>query len=478
MKRSLSIIVITNILLQAISPLIALWSDNGVARTFIVTAYYSPLPNQAFYLRGNYEDEVVLNGEWIRGASGKKVYPWMLAAPNTYAFGTRIQLDGIGLWIVEDRGGAIVTAGKRGYEYDRIDIWMGYGDEGLRRALTWGKRKVNGVVYGNTNTLSSIDFSNIAVGGSLSKKVQQNAASNFSIFSTGIGKDSDEESIKALQKFLKSVSLYDGDIDGKYNLNLINSIYTFQQKYDIVDSPDDIWAGYWGFSTRKKAQSLLNTGDLSQNTQTNQKEAPFDVFTNGVSSASPAEQIKELQQFFTNIEYYDGEISGNYKDISDIIINYQIENNLIKDETDPAAGYWGPKTRLQAKKDSDAYQEKKRKEAEYVKRMEDLKLKTLSQAQTTLDTIGEIKKWDTSLWVRELQKTLKKLGYFDGNDTAIFWEKTEDAIMKYQMKNELIQKETDIWAGKLWPKTKEILKNELADFLLQQEVQQNQVALK
>jgi len=32
---------------------------------FIVTAYYSPLPNQQYYITGNYEDEVILNGQGI-----------------------------------------------------------------------------------------------------------------------------------------------------------------------------------------------------------------------------------------------------------------------------------------------------------------------------------------------------------------------------------------------------------------------------
>lgn len=30
--------------------------------TLIATAYYSPLPNQKYYLRGNYEAELLLNG--------------------------------------------------------------------------------------------------------------------------------------------------------------------------------------------------------------------------------------------------------------------------------------------------------------------------------------------------------------------------------------------------------------------------------
>ena len=31
--------------------------------SFVATAYYSPLPNQKYYLRGNYEKEVILNGK-------------------------------------------------------------------------------------------------------------------------------------------------------------------------------------------------------------------------------------------------------------------------------------------------------------------------------------------------------------------------------------------------------------------------------
>lgn len=42
---------------------------------FIVTAYYSPLPNQIFYGAGNYEAEIRLNGNGISGAGGKDVFP-------------------------------------------------------------------------------------------------------------------------------------------------------------------------------------------------------------------------------------------------------------------------------------------------------------------------------------------------------------------------------------------------------------------
>jgi hypothetical protein len=36
---------------------------SGEDKTFIVTAYYSPLPDQSYYFQGTYENEKTMNGE-------------------------------------------------------------------------------------------------------------------------------------------------------------------------------------------------------------------------------------------------------------------------------------------------------------------------------------------------------------------------------------------------------------------------------
>ncbi|MEF2175219.1 MAG: 3D domain-containing protein, partial [Candidatus Absconditabacteria bacterium] len=115
-------------------------------QTFIVTGYYSPIEGQTFYYKGSLEADKKLNGQGVRGASGKAVFNGMLAAPKTYEFGTKIYFPGYGMGQVEDRGGAIVTAGNRNYSYDRIDIWLGSGEDGLKRALSFGKRELVGYV--------------------------------------------------------------------------------------------------------------------------------------------------------------------------------------------------------------------------------------------------------------------------------------------------------------------------------------------
>ncbi len=110
---------------------------------FVVTAYYSPLPFQEKYFKWNYEDEIKLNGHWIRWASWKPVSPWFIAAPKNYKFGTKIKLEGLWVWVVEDRWWAIVNSWERWYEYDRLDIWMWYWDIWLQRALKWWKKTVD-----------------------------------------------------------------------------------------------------------------------------------------------------------------------------------------------------------------------------------------------------------------------------------------------------------------------------------------------
>ena len=76
------------------------------------------------------------NGKWAgQTASGRS--PWegrTCAAGSQYPFGTRIQLEGLGTFTVEDRGSAISG--------NRIDIYM----DSHSRASNFGRRRVYGRV--------------------------------------------------------------------------------------------------------------------------------------------------------------------------------------------------------------------------------------------------------------------------------------------------------------------------------------------
>lgn len=137
MKKLVRILTISVFALGYVAavPMAAVAEDSGLdnrVQTFTITAYYSPLPCQEYYVTGSYEGDKRLNGNGTHGADGTPVYPGMIAAPKSYAFGTKLHVPGVGNVAVHDRGGAIVTSGSQGQAYDRLDIWMGYGDKGLK----------------------------------------------------------------------------------------------------------------------------------------------------------------------------------------------------------------------------------------------------------------------------------------------------------------------------------------------------------
>lgn len=327
---------------------------------FIVTAYYSPLPDQEYYLTGNYEDEIILNGRWIAGASGKNVFSWMLAAPKKYSFGTKIYLDGLWVGIVEDRGWAIVPAGKRWYEYDRIDVWMWYWDEWLRRALFWGKRKVYGEIL-TWNETASID-------------------------------------------------------------------------YNKVPSPS--WATKW----LQKAYT----------------KKVLDIFNTSLSKWSSPELITELQKVLVEIGYLsDDSINGSYDSHTiDAVYNFQIDNNIVTSEYTLGAWSYGPKTRNILQSVYGEHLEEKKENEAFLAQVETMKQNTLLEAKTTIELLGTPSYWEISPEVRSLQKILGQLGHFDYKDTAIFWVKTQEALIAYQIDAGIIKSSNDIWAGIFWPMTK------------------------
>ena len=57
-----------------------------------------------------------------------------LAAPSTYDFGTKIELEGYGTFVVEDRGGSI--------KGNRLDRYFNTHQE----ALNWGVKNIKGKI--------------------------------------------------------------------------------------------------------------------------------------------------------------------------------------------------------------------------------------------------------------------------------------------------------------------------------------------
>lgn len=481
---------------------------------FVVTAYYSPLPDQKFYLTWDYESEKRLNGQWIAWASGKEVFSGMLAAPKNYQFGTKIYLKWLGIGSVEDRWWAIVNAGKRWYEYDRIDVWVGSWDEGLRRALYWWKRKVEGKILDSTY-ISTIDYTTIPA----PLWATKNLKSIPSIFSTSLWKGSDVGSVTKLQKFLEKIWLYSGAIDGIYNNEVIDIVYNFQVSNGILQ-PDDLYgAWYWGQKTRALFLKKYMDGEFDKIEEEDEEEKNQDIAVQQVeeqeveqvideevkkdtyddifsSFTQSSQEVKKLQKLLMELSLYDGDINGNYSDVIDPIFDFQISQGVISSQWELGAWSYGPKTRAAMKAYYNEFQEELRKIAEEQARLEELKrleeekkqqeelrkkqleekiqqLEEFAQqeAQNKIASIWEAQQWEVWIHVRNLQNILKDLWYFHYNDTAIFWPITSQSVAEFQFDHDLIDSLDSQYAGIVWPRTKQTLQNVIAENILHEQKQ-------
>jgi len=219
----------------------------GEMKLFKVSAYYSPVPGQVKYVSGSYQADVRMNGNGTHGADGTPVYVGMISAPYTYAYGTKISLPGLGIGTVHDRGGAIYAAAG----YERLDIWMGVGDEGRVRAINWGMQMVEGTIVAN-NTPEGFYF------GGAKAPINNSSVADTSLnpgFHTGLSIDTygKKSEIEKMQKFLKKQSFFSANTYGYFGPITEKSVLAFQLKHNIIQTQYDFGAGIWGPKTRNSA---------------------------------------------------------------------------------------------------------------------------------------------------------------------------------------------------------------------------------
>lgn len=100
----------------------------------IATAYYGPQPGQDEYATGSYQGDIDLNGNGITKTGKKAKVGYIAADWDLLPKGTEVKIPGYGKAVVEDIGSAI--------QGNRIDIFMGYGQEAMEKALKWGRKEI------------------------------------------------------------------------------------------------------------------------------------------------------------------------------------------------------------------------------------------------------------------------------------------------------------------------------------------------
>ncbi len=405
----------------------------------VITAYYSPLPDQCCYVKGSFEDDVILNGEGHHGADGTAVYPGMVAAPPRYPFGTRIVVPGIGTVTVHDRGGAIQEQQKS----HRLDVWAGVGEEGLARALAFGVKRVRATVYppGTTQPAEEIALDALpaplqilqpyAIGGSVLARLRATFGS---------------QSLSALlvQKFLVEMGYMNEKATGYFGQATRSALAALYRDLGLEESPDAV--------TERSAAFLE-----ALRRQQGAKE-PLPAI---VDATSPRSHIAEVQRTMRFLDLYRGRTSGHYDDtLFRAIANFQKSAGLIADDSSPGAGRIGPKTRMLL---ASAWKRRMvSQKAEHILMVAEIERIAAKRMGITA-FFGFGQKGDQ---VKVLQRLLASAGLLPADQvTGLFGPMTQKALVAFQMNAGIITSASDDGAGYVGPATLARVRTGMRDHL-------------
>jgi len=400
----------------------------------VLTAYYSPLPDQCCYIKGSEVADKILNGNGTHGADGTPVYPGMIAAPKSYPFGTRIALPGIGTMTVHDRGGAIT-------EWDdahRIDVWAGHGEEGLARALAFGVKRVKGTVYPPKaeKPAEAVDLAKLPA--PLERLTPYIVSENGLLDVTAkFGEKS--FSVTILQQALKDAGYFSGATTGTFGDQTRESLRRFVSEMRLQQPEDHL--------TELTAAYLIASRDLT----VQEHVVPF------VNPQSGKADIQKAQRALRFLGHYRGRTDGTYDDdLSNAIFAYQQSTQLVGNKEAPGAGRIGPLTR------GKLLTEWGRK----MVGMQAKKLLLLKQTKALLATRGTLVtrflgKGDNGAQVRTLQELLAKHGFFPAEKVnGNFGELTRASVLAYQLERGIVKSDKDQGAGTVGAMTMRSLRDE------------------
>ncbi len=419
-----------------IAPLHVLGTQAPYEQEFIITSYYSPLPDQCCYVKGGLEADKILNGQGIAGADGTPVFPGMLAAPPTYAFGTKVTLNGLGTFTVHDRGGAIQELPDGVH---RLDIWAGYGEEGLARALAFGVQRVKGTVYpvGSLQPVTEFVFDTIPV--SLDR-LKQYLVAKSNLVAVRPKEGDTSLSVQLLQEHLSDLGYLREAASGYFGPATKQALEAFQKDQNLD--------GDGSILDQKTGASIMAAVKRAA------ADKPISGFVDQASSEAANQEAQRTLRF---LGYYDGRTDGQYRDeLFNAILHFQQDHQLVGTAENPGAGRIGPIT---LKEIEHTWNRK-------LVALHAEKYLLLNHVAVTIASRGDslqsfLEEGYGGDEVRTLQRLLVERNFFPEEEVnGYFGPLTRDAVIRYQLSMGLIKHSSDNGAGIVGPATLTALNQE------------------
>jgi peptidoglycan hydrolase-like protein with peptidoglycan-binding domain len=274
------------------------------------------------------------------------------------------------------------------------------------------------------------------------------------LFKRDLSLGDEGEDVKLLQDSLRGLDLYSAESTGIFDEATRQAVYDFQIMKDIVSSWDDLGAGYCGVQTR----AMLEL-ELSGKKTTNTKAAinPKDVFfAQTLKRGDSGEDVIILQNELYKLGFLRVAPSGVFDELTEhAVFKFQQKKGILKEKSELGAGVVGPQTRVAMNL---VFSDRKRMIAQ-IKPRNQVQLARAETVSTTSELAfdADLNFGDSSSSVGLLQSKLKELGYFQGEVTNFFGEQTHQALVSFQLDRNIIGSESDLGAGRVGPKTREVL---------------------
>jgi peptidoglycan hydrolase-like protein with peptidoglycan-binding domain/3D (Asp-Asp-Asp) domain-containing protein len=436
-KRSMKHLLSATLSLSILASIVPAVSAQEAAyeQNFVITAYYSPLPGQCCYVKGDLTADRILNGNGTNGADGTEVYPGMIAAPKTYAFGTRIKLPGIGVGTVHDRGGAIIEQGAT----HRLDLWAGHGEEGLARALAFGVRRMRGTVYPKGTDQPANDMPLKKLSAPL-ERLKPFLITNDGLMDLHAKHGDYGLTVLILQEHLKTLGYFEGPLTGSFGDVTKAALGAFLSDMKLEEPSDQL-------TVRTAAYVLAALQEQADEPRLGM-----------VGPDSPAQEIKNAQRLLRYLGHYRGRTNGVYDDkVFQAILAFQQRTQLVGTKESPGAGRIGPMTKGKLS-------EEWRRKQVAMKAEQYLLLRRVNEtlAKKGILITQFLQKGSNGPQVVRLQQLLAQQGLFPADKiNGNFGDLTAQSLMKYQIAAGLIKGAGDPGAGTIGPFTLRKLREQL-----------------
>lgn len=403
---------------------------------FLITGYYSPEEGQCCYVKGGVDADKILNGQGHTAADGTAVYAGMIAAPPSYAFGTRIVLEGIGVFTVHDRGGAIQELADGVH---RLDIWTGKGEEGLARALAVGLTSARGRVYPPGSRMPEQEFVFDGMPAPV-KRLEEYLVHGRDLMALKAQLGDRGLSVAMLQDFLRETGYFPKSSTGFYGPETQEALAAFMRDHQLGETDTEL--------TSRTAAHLLAAARRKDVAQ------PISAY---VDPNSNRKEVLEAQRILRFLGYYKGRTTGVYTDeLFASILKFQQNHQLVGDRSSPGAGRIGPLTMKSLKATWNRHLVQKRAQR-YLARGR--VRETLAQRGKLPDAF--LSEGYSGKQVDLLQQLMADRGYFPRKEAnGYFGPLTKQSVARYQVDRGIIASKTDRAAGVVGPSTLTTLREE------------------